>query len=178
MNRKKIFMIAGAAAIILFIGWFYIKQLALPDPVSEENTIASQVENTKLNNSTEVKGKESDLSRLDSQGAVAVQATLLPEKSSLNELMFEIVMNTHSVDLLQYPLNELAQISFGTAINTTGEFKWEHANEDSHHMVGYLKWTGTIPEDSISLELTGIDNIPSRTFIWEKSDLTKLTKTE
>lgn len=171
MNKSKIFMVAGATAIILFIIWFYFKELSLPERVLQENTIAGQIENTGLSSSREVRETKSELSRIDSQGAVTVQVAILPEKSTKNELMFEIVMNARSVDLIQYQLNRLAQLSFGTKVNTSGEFEWRAVNEDSHQMVGYLKWKGTPSEGGITLVLKGIDDIPSRTFVWTKDDL-------
>lgn len=177
MNKNKIFMITGAIAIILFIIWFYFKQLSLPERVYQESTIAKQIENTGLSSSKEVKGTESELSRIDSQGAVAVQVAVLPEMSLENELMFEIVMNTHSVDLNQYQLNKLAQLSFGTTVNTTGEFEWKPENEDSHHRIGYLKWKGTPSWDGITLVLKDIDNIPSRKFVWTKDVLAEIELT-
>ncbi|WP_312098635.1 hypothetical protein [Niallia sp.] len=172
MNKKSI-MFIGGVAIILFIGWFYIKQLSIPD-TTEEKTIAAQVEEVNNNNSKEVSGTETSLSRADTQGAVTVQVTLIPEKSTSNELVFEVVMNTHTVDVLQYQIDKLAQLSFGTSINNTGNFEWKNENEDSHHLVGYLNWKGSVIEDNIILELNGIDDIPLRTFQWEKSEIPNL----
>lgn len=171
-------MIIGAIAIILFILWFYFRQLSLPERVYQESTIAKQIENTGLSSSREVKRTESELSRIDSQGAVTVQVAILPEKSIENELMFEIVMNTHSVDLNQYQLNKLAQLSFGTTVNTTGEFEWKPVNDDAHHRIGYLKWKGNLSEDGITLVLKNIDDIPSRTFVWTKDDLVEIALTD
>lgn len=161
-------MIVGAFIIIIFIGWFYIKQLALPNILSEKNTIAAQGENTQSNDSTKDKESESSLSRLDIQGTVSVKTTFLPDKSTSDELVFEVEMNTHSGDVLQYQLDKLVQLAFGTVVNTNGEFEWEPIKEDSHHLVGYLKWKGTISKDSITLQLKDIDNIPSRSFTWER----------
>lgn len=174
MNIKKFLMIIGASAIILFSGWFYIGKLGSPEPIFKEKITAAQIENTELSNAQPDEETKSALTRIDSQGAVGVEATLLPEKSSSNELIFEIVMNTHSVDLLQYPLNELTHLSFGTAANTSGEFEWERASEDSHHMVGYLKWKGEVIEESITLEIKDIDNVSLRTFTWENDDLIEI----
>ncbi|MBB6444400.1 hypothetical protein [Bacillus benzoevorans] len=71
MNKNKIFMVIGAIAIILFIVWFYFKQLSLPERVLQESAIAEQVKSEEVNSSIEVKGTESELLRIESQGAVA-----------------------------------------------------------------------------------------------------------
>lgn len=156
--------------IIFFIGWFYIEQLGFP------NTVSNKTNNARYKNIEEINSKsgaivEPDLTRMNSLGAVGVGVTLPPEKSTSNELLFEIAMNTHSVDLLLYPLNELASPSFGELGNASGEFEWELTNENSHHLVGYLKWKGTVIEESVILEIKNIDNVPIRTFKWEKSEI-------
>ncbi len=158
----------GAIAIILFFGWFYIGQLGSTESAAKEKTTVNQIKDSEQVNAKADEGTESTLTRIDSQGAVGIEVTPLPEKSSSDELVFEIVMNTHSVDLLQYQLNELAELSFGATNTTAGEFEWELSSKDSHHLVGYLKWMGPVMEDNVTLEIKNIDNIPSRVFEWEK----------
>lgn len=177
MNKKNLLMFLGAALIVVFIGWFYIGQLIVPDVVSEKETIAEQVEGTTTNNKAE-EAKNTFLQRIDSQGTVAIQATLVPEKSSSDQLSFEIAFNTHSGDLLQYKIDQLAKLSFGLNENPTGTFEWELANDDSHHLLGYLKWTGEVPDERITLKLDNIENIQSRSFIWEKNDLVRILQSE
>lgn len=177
MDKKKYFMGIGAIIIVIFIGWFYIEQLSVPKS-STTKTMAEQVENKGEVNKENTVENESTLTRVDSQGSVTIQATLLPEKSHTNLLTFEIVMNTHSGDLLQYDIRDQAQLSFGTTINRTGTFEWKYTNKDSHHMSGYLMWKGNIDEDDINLELKNIENIPTRLFTWEKKDLIGITQLE
>lgn len=50
MNVKKFSMIIGAIAILLFIGWFYLGLLRSPDPVVQEKSTSTQIENTELIN--------------------------------------------------------------------------------------------------------------------------------
>ncbi|MEQ2527680.1 hypothetical protein WMO40_13295 [Bacillaceae bacterium CLA-AA-H227] len=177
MNKKNLLMSLGAVFIVLFIGWFYIGQLNVPRTVPEEDTIAKQIESPTTKNKKE-EATNNSLQRTDSQGTVAIQATLVPEKSSSNKLFFEITFNTHSGDILQYDIDQLAELSFGTKENPNGVFKWELANEDSHHLVGYLTWNGEILDDRINLKLENIENIPSRSFIWEKNELAEVFKKE
>lgn len=169
-------MISGAAIILLFIGWFYIEKLGVLEPISEEKTIAEPVKTSGSSINEEVNNGESKLERIDSQGTVAIQATLLPEKSTSNQLYFKVAMNTHSGDLLQFELDKLAKIAFGSTINMSGGFEWELTSQDSHHVVGYLIWNGKVESESITLKLENIDDIPSRTFIWEKNDLTQIVQ--
>lgn len=178
MDKKKLLMTLGALILIVFIGWFYIDQLRVPETVSEKNTIADQVNSTITNERLTDDGIKTSLQRPDSQGTVAIQTTLIPEKSSSNKLFFEIVFNTHSGDLLQYEIGKLAKLSFGSNTNQKGTFEWELANEDSHHLVGYLTWKGEVLDDRITLKLDNIANIPSRSFIWEKSDLAEISQNE
>jgi hypothetical protein len=120
----------------------------------------------------DAEGVENTLTKTQSDGAVAVKATLIPEKSNKNKLDFEIVMNTHSVDLLQYDISNISEVSFGTE-PATQDFKWDASSSDSHHMMGYLIWNGDVKEgnDNISLNIKGIDDIPSRVFNWQKDEL-------
>ena len=37
MNKNKLFMVAGAIAIILFIIWFYFRELSLPERAYQES---------------------------------------------------------------------------------------------------------------------------------------------
>jgi hypothetical protein len=178
MDAKKLLMVLGAAMIILFIGWFYIGQLNVSEVSTGEDTIAEQVKSSVTNIKAEGEGTATSIQRTDTQGTVQIQVTLIPEKSSSSQLHFEIAFNTHSGDLLQYEIEQLAQISFESNANPTGTFWWELANEDSHHMVGYLTWSGEVLDERITLRLDNIENIPSRSFIWEKSDLAQISQEE
>jgi len=171
VNAKKILTVIGACGIIFFIGWFYLSQLGSLDFFHKETVKAKQLSNTDPMKQENKEKLEKSLIKMDTQGAVGVEVTLLPDKSTSNELIFEVTMNTHSVDLLQYKLNELAHISFGAVENHSGEFHWEVTSEDSHHLVGLLKWKGSVSNDSIVLGLEGLDGVPLRIFSWDKSVL-------
>ncbi len=119
-------------------------------------------------------GTKSSLTTYDSTGMVGIYTTLLLEKSNSHQLVFEVVMNTDSDDLFQYDLTKIAAISFGTETDNPGTFEWESSNKNDHHMIGYLKWNGTLDRNykNIILDLKGIDNVSLRTFTWKKSKLT------
>lgn len=134
-------------------------------------TVAEQVSATKQPREN-VTGQENVLTLTDSQGTVVIQTTLMLAESSNSQLVFEIVMNTHSVDLNQYDLTRIANLSFESTSALPGSFSWESSNNDTHHKLGYLKWSGTTPKDisALTLELEGIDEIPSRTFTWDQKE--------
>lgn len=173
MKEIKIISFVIALFAVGAIG-FYVPNFIINGNDAEGKSIADQVKQNQ-STSTEarpnVEGTESELTKSNSEGAVAIKTTLLAEKSSGDQLVFEVVMNTHSVDLLQYDLSQLASISFGADINKTGTFEWLPTNKDSHHIMGNLTWNGALDNNykNINLEINNIDNIPSRMFIWEKS---------
>lgn len=169
MNKKTVLMLIGGTVIVLFIGWFYINQLASPKLFYKEKTdeITTQINDQQTN-----KEKQNVLSKTNSQGSVDMEVILIPEKSNSDFLLFEVALNTHTGDLLQYKLDDLAQISFGNTINKTGVFEWEIDNEDSHHTVGFLRWRGEVKSNSsIELELKNIDKAASRSFTWDKNEV-------
>jgi hypothetical protein len=176
MKGLKIFSLLIAVVMVGAIG-FYLTDFIMNGNKAEDSSIADQVKQSQSNGSDSVRanvtGTESELTKSDSEGAVAIKTTFLTEKSSSNQLVFEVVMNTHSVDLQQYDLTQLATISFGTDTNNPGTFEWEPSSQDSHHMMGYLTWKGALDENykKINLDLNNIDNISSRLFSWEKSKL-------
>jgi hypothetical protein len=145
----------GIKILSLFIGviavgaiGYYITDFILHGDKAAENSIANQVKQSQSNQSnsvrTNVEGTESPLTKSNSEGAVSIKTTLLAEKSSNNQLVFEVVMNTHSVDLTQFDLAKLASIIFDQNSNNTGMFEWEPDNQDSHHMMGNLIWNGEV----------------------------------
>ncbi|WP_423799620.1 hypothetical protein [Neobacillus sp. SAB-20_R2A] len=173
MKGIKIIFFLIALFAVGAIG-FYATNLIINGNEAEGKSMADQVKQNQSNVAKarpNVEGMKSELTKSNSEGAVAIKTTLLPEKSSGGQLVFEVVMNTHSVDLLRYDLSQLASISFGADINNTGTFEWLPTNKDSHHMMGNLTWNGTLDKNykNIDLEIIKIDNIPSRKFTWGKS---------
>ncbi len=161
-----LFIIIGVAAY--FGGSYLTTQF-----INSRGTAADEVSDTATKQTREnISGQDNELTLSDSQGAVTVDTTLILEESSASGLVFEIVMNTHSVDLAQYDLAGIAQLAFSTGSGATENFTWEADSNDSHHMKGTLKWTGSIPKDTanIKLELKGIGEAPSRTFVWDQKE--------
>jgi len=153
-------------------GGYFITSIVISKNSTSEATNVAKVTEASKQMRPDAEGVEDGLTKTQSQGVVVVKATLLPEKSTNSKLVFEIVMNTHSVDLQQYKISQLAEVSFGSDPNTQN-FKWEPSSKDSHHMMGYLTWNGEVNTGyvNISLNLKGIDDIPSRVFIWNREEL-------
>lgn len=79
---------------------------------------------------------------------------------------FEVIMNTHSVELTQYNVSEQSELIISGQV-AQGTFQWESVNNDPHHMKGYLKWEGnTDLKGPFTLNIKGIDDIDSRHFTW------------
>lgn len=144
--------------------------------IESRGTVADQGYETETKQIREsVSGQENELTISDSQGEVVIDATLIPEDSSKDGLVFEIVMNTHSVDLTQYDLTKISTLSFGSEGRASENFTWEPSSTDSHHIKGFLKWSGSVPKNSslIQLELKDIDQVTSRIFAWKQKNTIK-----
>ncbi len=110
-----------------------------------------------------------DLTRSDGQGAVTVEVTPLNLDNPSEQLEFNVVMDTHTVDL-GMDLAALATLTTdtGTAIQAT---TWD-APRGGHHVEGKLIFPATkdgktILEDATRLTLTITDvDAPSRVFEW------------
>ncbi|MBI1794178.1 MAG: hypothetical protein HYR70_08290 [Chloroflexi bacterium] len=108
--------------------------------------------------------------RSDQQGAVTVKVTPLNLDSATDTLDFEVVMDTHSVDL-SMDLATLATLTTdtGAAIQAT---KWD-APRGGHHVEGKLIFPAakdgkSILEGAGKLTLTIVNvDAPSRVFEWQ-----------
>lgn len=108
-------------------------------------------------------------SRLDEQGAIAVEVTPLTLDTSGEVLTFEVRMNTHSVDL-SMDLAALATLTTNTGV-TVEATAWE-ASRGGHHVSGQLTFPGQADGASvlagaiqITLVLRNVD-AASRSLTW------------
>lgn len=115
-------------------------------------------------------GQQPDLTKSDAQGAVTVEVTPLNLDQPGDILLFDVSMNTHSVDLSM----DLAQLA--TLTTDTGETiqatLWE-APKGGHHLEGKLSFPTTLDgknlldgATSITLTINNVD-AQSRIFIWQ-----------
>lgn len=110
-----------------------------------------------------------ELTRSDEQGEVTVKVTPLNLAAPAESLEFEVVLDTHSVDL-SMDLATLATLATDKGI-TVQATTWD-APRGGHHVEGKLIFPATkdgktIIEDASKLTLTITDiDAPSRVFEW------------
>ncbi|MCM3668956.1 hypothetical protein M3181_08070 [Mesobacillus maritimus] len=173
MKKVNLILTLIIVVAVIIFGSYLVNKTESSEKVVPEKTVAEQVkDSSEEQGRSNVEGAQNLLTKTESQGAVTIEVTLLPEQSNRNLLVFEIAMNTHSVDLNQYDLASLAEISFGDD-EKKQNFEWESLSNDSHHMMGSLTWKGELEEipENLTLILKDIDQISSRTFKWEKEEL-------
>ena len=111
-----------------------------------------------------------DLTRTDQQGTVTVEATPLNLENPSEQLEFDVVLDTHSVDL-SMDLATLATLTTDTG-ETVQATLWD-APRGGHHVEGKLLFPVTQDGKSIlegagklTLTIANVD-APSRVFEWE-----------
>ncbi len=111
--------------------------------------------------------------KTDSQGMVTVELTPENLDNPGDRLVFDVSMNTHSVDL-GMDLSKLATLATDTnqSIPASG---WDGPNEGGHHVSGKLTFPAIIGGKSalegasqVTVTITGVD-APSRVFTWQLS---------
>ncbi len=111
-----------------------------------------------------------ELRRVDDQGAVEVTVVYLNplQQGGDSKLLFDVSMETHSVDLKAYKVDNLSFVRFdgGKKKNALGWFK---PGGGGHHISGTLQFPGPIPDGAKSLQVVieGIDDISQRVFEWK-----------
>jgi hypothetical protein len=96
-----------------------------------------------------------------------------PKADPADAIVFFIAMNTHSVNLPDYPLDELTELSVnGTGFKPAGG--WQPVSDNPHHLSGYLAFpraaggSGGIDEaGSMRLTIKGLAEVPERTLVWD-----------
>ena len=108
--------------------------------------------------------------RVDEQGAIIFEVTPLDLTASSETLAFDIVLTTHSIDLIM-DLAPLATLTTDTGVTVQATL-WD-APRGGHHVVGKLIFPATADGKSIlagatklTLTILNVD-APSRIFEWE-----------
>jgi len=121
---------------------------------------------------------EADLTRTSQAEGITVAVTfmnpLLKPEESAGKLVFKIALDTHTVDLSQFDLTQLAVLRTSEGVTVSEGFIWEPESESGHHRKGVLKvadavgGTPIITKETqwLELELKGIGML-SRVFRWE-----------
>lgn len=103
-------------------------------------------------------------SKIDEQASVTVTVTPTILSAESEEWKFDIIMNTHSVELDQ------DMIKIAKLIDDSGKeyipLRWEGAEAGGHHREGVLVFSPITPTpNSVELKITGIADTV-RTFNW------------
>jgi hypothetical protein len=134
--------------------------LDLPAPSGEEQPGQS---------AAEIAPTWDQATQVDEQGAIVVEATPLNLNMQNSTMEFEIVLDTHSVDL-SMDLAQLATLTTDAGI-TVNATKWD-APRGGHHVTGKLLFPSTIDgksildgANSVTLQIRDVDS-SLREFVW------------
>lgn len=107
-----------------------------------------------------------DLSKSDSQGAVTVAATLIKPDKKTDEIRFTVKLDTHSVNLDQYKLEDLSFLRINGKDRASLGLKKEGSG---HHITNVLRFPGPVPEGKGRMELVikNLADAPERILVWE-----------
>jgi hypothetical protein len=112
----------------------------------------------------------SDLTRVDQQGAVVIEITPLYLDNPADTLAFDVLMDTHSVDL-SMDLAPLATLASDTGVRVKASL-WD-APRGGHHLTGKLIFPSaaegrSVLEGASTLTLTIVNvDADARTFEWD-----------
>ena len=136
---------------------------AIPTPTDDPAILPTLFPNMNVN-------ANKDMTRLDEQGMVVVEITPLNLGTPAETLNFDVVLNTHSVDL-SMDLAALATLTTDTGVSVQA-ISWD-APRGGHHVSGKLIFPSiqegkSIIEGASKLTLTILNlDVPSRIFEWE-----------
>jgi hypothetical protein len=120
--------------------------------------------------STQTVSSQPDLTKTDAQGSVTIQIKPINLVNSGDTLVFDVSMNTHSVDL-SMDLARLAVLSTNTG-ETIQAIQWD-APKGGHHVEGKLSFPVILDgknflagANSITITISNVD-APARIFTWK-----------
>ena len=120
--------------------------------------------------STSVAEPQPDLTRSDDQGAVVVEVKPINLENPGETLNFDIVLDTHSVDL-SMDLVQLSRLTTDTG-KTVQAVQWD-GPRGGHHVEGILSFPRSVDGNeifegvrSITITIKNVD-VPLRTFTWQ-----------
>jgi hypothetical protein len=157
--KRKFFVILGLLLVVLLTACG-AEQVGQPPVTPGENTV----------NEVDIPSQPAALeTAVDEQGAVSVTVTPMDLSMDAATLDFEVVMDTHSVDL-GMDLAGLATLTTDNGRSVTAAL-WD-AVPGGHHVSGVLSFPATVGETAVlegasQLTLTIRDlDAPERTFVW------------
>ncbi len=140
------------------------------DPVVPQNRPTVPAKPALATPTTQANPASPEMTRTDSQGAVTVEVTPLALDPNSDMLVFEVSMNTHSVNL-GMDLAKLATLTTDTG-KTIQAVKWDGPASGGHHVSGKLTFPTFVEEKpvllgakQVTLTIRDVD-AASRTFTW------------
>lgn len=117
-----------------------------------------------------------DMTIVNNEGAVEIRVTYLNPVKNINEgeLAFEVRMNTHSVDLDSYRMEELTFLKDDKG-NIYKPLGWFNPGGAGHHRFGIIRLSSKDSNGKdiiskktkyITLVIKDIDNVKERSFQW------------
>lgn len=144
------FILITAAAVFLASIFFLVNR----------NIRENETQSSTLQQRTSQAGFEM---KTDEQGQVTVKVT--PQVLSGNQWKFRVVLDTHSVDLVQ-DLIQMAELTDDQS-NVYKPTAWEGAGPGGHHREGVLIFEAVNPApSSIALKIKDVGGVPERLFKW------------
>jgi hypothetical protein len=141
-----------------------------PTSTSGENSVCSAATSTPA--TSESTTSQLYASVTDDQGAVTIEITPLSLDPKSDSFVFDVSMNTHSVDLNQ-DIAQLSTLSTNTGTSVLSS-NWEGPS-GGHHVEGRLAFPAMVDGKSILDGVTSITitikdiAVPTRTFSWQIS---------
>ncbi|MGE5576851.1 MAG: hypothetical protein ACM3TT_06630 [Syntrophothermus sp.] len=123
-------------------------------------------------------GSQKQAPKQDDSANVTVMAVLMAPGAgnAVNELAFQVFLNTHSVSLSKYDLTKITTFKNSEGLVVKKEINWEAEGNSDHHRSGYLQIKAPAGTALISsktqyftLEFAGIGGV-DRTLRWERKD--------
>jgi hypothetical protein len=136
----------------------------------DESFVVAQSTAKGMRRTSAVQLKKNDLRRINEVGPVEMAVLYLNplRQEAGSALSFEVRMNTHSVKLDSYEMENISflRIDGGTEQKALGWFK---PGGGGHHRSGILKFAGPIPVGAQSLQviIRGIGGVQERVFEWK-----------
>ncbi|MFH1185998.1 MAG: hypothetical protein V1755_13320 [Chloroflexota bacterium] len=167
---KLIYRLVPATATLLLAACTNAVAAKPPNVNPPSTAMAAPTATSPLPSPTAARWPSGDMTRVDEQGNVVVEVTPLNLKEASEALEFEVVMNTHSVDLTM-DLAALASLTTDTGSRALA-VSWD-GSPGGHHVAGKLIFFivrdgKSLLEGATTLTLTIIDvYAPSRTFEWD-----------
>jgi len=167
MSLKPILLVSGLMLILLtVIGCSAATPTGAPTPAPTiVYIVATDVPTRALANPTLTPNVLKFGTVSNSGGSVTIDAQLLDFQIG-QPLMFEVVLNTHSVDLS----DDMAKISLlrDDAGKEYAPIGWEGAGPGGHHREGKLKFAAmTTKPKYIELVIKNVAKVSERAFRWE-----------